>query len=382
MEKKVVFIDGRFYTKDDNGVYQLIQLPIIGGGGSRGAKGSNGANGANGVQGPQGIGSGSPGAQGNQGVQGANGSNGTNGVQGTQGNQGDIGSQGTQGSQGQDGVQGVQGTQGNDGAQGTQGSQGYQGSSAADAWLLMGNQGTQQGVNFLGTTDNVGIDFRTNNNIVGSIANTGEWGINVASQVGTQFYIQGQGTTSATYSLKIDNATPTSLFYVRDDGYISAGNSIGVMTIGLGSGFNPTLTNNTFVGVKISVGITTSTANTAIGAMAMNLMTTGSSNVAVGNGAGSGGNGSGGVFIGFNAGIFETGNSKLFIDDAPRGGEQDGRNKALIYGKFDALTANQFVVLNGALYMQDTVAPNHYWSGVIVGGLLTFTDTGSANAPG
>lgn len=307
----------------------------------------------------------------------------------------------------------------------------------------------------------------------------------------TQFYVQGTGTTSATFAMKVDNATPIPLLYVRDDGYISAGIANGSMTIGLGAGFNDTLSNNTFLGVTSGTSITTGTgtANTGVGSNALNSITDGINNVAVGfnslalltvgqrntavgtssginitsgsrnifMGENSGGamttdfghvaigwsalsgqagnsstaegimnvsvgynnlaanttgtslssvgsqalvnnttgeqntaigalagftniTGSRSVYIGYESGYFETLSDKLFIDTRRRVDETDGRNKALIYGKFDALVANQFLVFNGVLYLLDTVTAT-YWSGTLVGGVLTWVDTLSPNAP-
>ena len=49
------------------------------------------------------------------------------------------------------------------GPQGPVGPQGPAGTGSDDAWLLLGNAGTVDGVNFLGTTDNVAHDIRVNN---------------------------------------------------------------------------------------------------------------------------------------------------------------------------------------------------------------------------
>lgn len=49
-------------------------------------------------------------------------------------------------------------------------------SAAADAWLTKGNTGTNSGTNFLGTTDNVSLRMRTNNQermVVDSLGNVG-----------------------------------------------------------------------------------------------------------------------------------------------------------------------------------------------------------------
>lgn len=110
------------------------------------------------------------------------------------------------------------GVTGPTGATGSTGETGATGSSAADAWLLLGNTGTTQGVNFLGTIDDVGLDFRTNNVIRASFLNTGEYGINVTPVLGTQFYVEGQGITSGTIAAKFDNAAGDRLLELHDDG--------------------------------------------------------------------------------------------------------------------------------------------------------------------
>jgi len=59
------------------------------------------------------------------------------------------------------------------------------------------------------------------------------------------------------------------------------------------------------------------------------------------------------VFIGNYAGYYETGSNKLFIDNAQRASEADARLKALMYGVFDAATANQYLYINGTLVVGD-----------------------------
>jgi hypothetical protein len=52
------------------------------------------------------------------------------------------------------------------------------------------------------------------------------------------------------------------------------------------------------------------------------------------------------VCIGYQAGYYETGTNKLFIDNQSRASEADGRVKALVYGVFDATVANQSITFN------------------------------------
>ncbi|HUT96039.1 MAG TPA: hypothetical protein VMW82_00490 [Candidatus Paceibacterota bacterium] len=96
--------------------------------------------------------------------------------------------------------------------------------------------------------------------------------------------------------------------------------------------------------------------NVAVGENALSWYFGGSNNVAVGYGAlmGNYNTSSGNVGIGYNAGYYETGSNKLFIDNATRASEADARLKALIYGIFAAATANQYLTINGQLQVSGT----------------------------
>jgi hypothetical protein len=50
--------------------------------------------------------------------------------------------------------------------------------SSANAWMTLGNAGTVAGTNFLGTTDDVSLDFRTNNAVRATLMNTGQFRFN------------------------------------------------------------------------------------------------------------------------------------------------------------------------------------------------------------
>lgn len=103
----------------------------------------------------------------------------------------------------------------------------------------------------------------------------------------------------------------------------------------------------TFIGRGAGGGQTSANYNTLVGAMAGYQCTTNGDNTCVGGYAGYGMIGTGNVFIGKQAGYYETGNNKLFIDNAKRTNEADGRVKALVYGVFDAAVANQMLTVNG-----------------------------------
>ena len=55
----------------------------------------------------------------------------------------------------------------------------------ASGWGLLGNAGTVQATNFVGTTDNVGLSFRTNNVIRQTITNSGNIGIGTTAPTST-----------------------------------------------------------------------------------------------------------------------------------------------------------------------------------------------------
>ncbi len=89
--------------------------------------------------------------------------------------------------------------------------------------------------------------------------------------------------------------------------------------------------------------------NISIGYHSLN-STNGDDNVAVGSYAlDSNVSGDNNVAIGHQAGFYETGSKKLFIDNTLRANEADGRVKALVYGVFAAAIASQLFRINGIL---------------------------------
>lgn len=78
--------------------------------------------------------------------------------------------------------------------------------------------------------------------------------------------------------------------------------------------------------------------------------------------------GAGCVALGYSAGYYETGSNKLFIDNAARASEADGRVKALVYGVFDAVAANQSLVVNAGSFQ------------VTAGGIVVNEDGNNSNS--
>jgi hypothetical protein len=103
---------------------------------------------------------------------------------------------------------------------------------------------------------------------------------------------------------------------------------------------------NVAVGTGAMYATTSGLYNVGIGYQALRLNTAGNFNTAIGLEAGYTNNADYNVFVGFRAGYYETGSDKLFIDNKQRASEADGRIKALIYGIFDAATANQRLRFN------------------------------------
>lgn len=65
--------------------------------------------------------------------------------------------------------------------------------------------------------------------------------------------------------------------------------------------------------------------------------------------------GDGTVCLGPYAGYYETAANKLFIDNAQRDSESDGRAKALLYGVFAAATASQYFTVNGHFTVREQI---------------------------
>ena len=189
-------------------------------------------------------------------------------------------------------------------------------SVGSSGWGLTGNAGTVDGTNFIGTTDNIPLSFKVNNQKAGRIESTS--GNNVSLG-----YLSFQQNLSGIGNVAIGN------------------NSLSVSAHG---------NQNVAIGTNSLIANTSGTANTSIGSFSLTNNLMGGDNVALGDSTlFSNSMGANNIAIGFAAGYYETGDNNLFIDNQPRASEVDGRLKSLIYGKFDADPANQFVRINGAL---------------------------------
>lgn len=74
-----------------------------------------------------------------------------------------------------------------------------------EAWQTNGNAGTVNGTNFLGTTDNVSVDFRTNNTIRATLMNTGEFRMVGAGTAASPIYAWTGDPNTGIYNIAADN---------------------------------------------------------------------------------------------------------------------------------------------------------------------------------
>ena len=128
----------------------------------------------------------------------------------------------------------------------------------------------------------------------------------------------------------------TSRFSVTDVSFktSTAASHSGLTAVGVGAGYFVTdKNNNTFIG---------------IGAGRQN--GGGENTTAVGSESFRQGGGSGCVGMGKQAGYYERGDNKLFIDNTARASEADGRLKALIYGIFASTVAEQSLTINASFH--------------------------------
>ena len=147
--------------------------------------------------------------------------------------------------------------------------------------------------------------------------------------------------------------------YVLDKNIASYNTAVGYLSQrnGTTAEFNTsigsqTLRDNDSGSYNIAIGhgtlqeLTTTSQNTAIGYYVLG-HSNGTGNVAIGYSSGfSATAGNNNIFIGSNSGYYETGSSKLFIDNATRTDESDGRLKALVYGIFASDPLNQYLNFN------------------------------------
>jgi hypothetical protein len=218
------------------------------------------------------------------------------------------------------------------------------------AWLLKGNGNTKDGVDFLGTTDNVPLNIRMNNRpsgLIDSFTGRTYWGF-LAGSHDAQFANTGIGA----YALSSNTfgATNTAIGYQSLYSNITGNNNTA-------SGYQSLFSNTSgsfdvAIGHKALYANTTGNANTATGYFSLNANTTGTDNTANGwqsmqdnitgnrNTASgfvsliSNNSGSGNTAIGYEALPFNlTGNDNTAIGDSSLISNNNGNNNTAI-GQF------------------------------------------------
>lgn len=281
-------------------------------------------------------------------------------------------------------------------------------------WKVLGNSGLSAATNFFGTTDNVPLRFRINNEKAGRIdgatnPNTGI-GYNVfnaltsglinnafggyalsALTTGNQNNAFGYGalnlTTTGSWNSAFGDQTLVQNITGQQNtavGFKALNANTNSYNTAIGTNsleFSTSGTLNTALGGYASRTNTTGQQNTALGYSALRLNSTGNNNTAVGVRAGYNTVGSGNVFLGYSAGDNETGSNKLYIANT-------NTSTPLIGGDFTAarVDVNGVIKITGGtpgigkvLTAIDT-AGNAVWQTPSGGGATTFltlTDTPS-----
>jgi len=229
----------------------------------------------------------------------------------------------------------------------------------SQTWNLAGNSGTSSGTDFIGTTDNVPLMFKVNNQSAalivtdgmthfGYLAGNGNTNVNstaigrnalsnsnsgdLNTAVGCFSLMNttsgGRNTSIGSESMK-DNTTGNWNTSVGDN--TLRFNTIGTHNSALGA---LALNKNTSGGANVAFGygtlmeLTTGIGNTAVGMYANKSLVGGNYNLAMGHESGyNNTSGTGNIFLGYRAGYNETGSNKLYIAN-------NSTNPPLIYGDF------------------------------------------------
>ncbi|MFI5217936.1 MAG: hypothetical protein ACHQNT_00510 [Bacteroidia bacterium] len=151
-------------------------------------------------------------------------------------------------------------------------------------WLTTGNAGTvDDGSNFLGTTDDIPLTFKVNNQKAGRIDNT--------LQNAFFGYRAGDSITTGNYNTIIGHMAGRSCktgsrnVFIGDSAGYSATNPLWVTAVGYGACFNNTASTTVAFGYRALYANTTGVSNTGLGNGALVANTTGGSNTGVGAGA-------------------------------------------------------------------------------------------------
>ena len=185
-------------------------------------------------------------------------------------------------------------------------------------WSINGNSGTNPTTNFIGTTDNQDLAFRTNNvekvriTAKGQIETTQLQSVWIGENA-------GNSVTSGTRNTLVGRNAGTAITTGLDN------TAIGGLTLSnLSTGVD-----NTSIGLGALLYLQNGNGNTFVGEQSGENLATGNYNTVLGHLAGENMNGSANIFIGYQAGNSTTGSNKLIIDNS------DDGTSSFIYGEMD-----------------------------------------------
>lgn len=166
-----------------------------------------------------------------------------------------------------------------------------------NTWLLTGNSNTTDATNFLGTTNNVPLNFKVNNQKAGRLSSTQTFYGYLAGNVNTNNFNTAIGTEALS---KFTGNANTAIGYHALKESTTSGNNVAIGYLALsnvvnGGGSNVAIGNealrnnitdsNTAIGFRALSNTTSGYSNTAIGREALASNTTGIENSAIGRNA-------------------------------------------------------------------------------------------------
>ena len=222
-------------------------------------------------------------------------------------------------------------------------------------WGTSGNASTISGTNFVGTTDNISLTFRTNAIKRASLDSVGVFSVDSSILVNGTMRIGRGGQKVAT-----NTGVGTSTLIVNGTGGIQ-NTGVGYETLKA----NTTGDDNTAVGYSSLPAVTTASSNTAVGSQSLQALSNGGSfntavgvyalsttnaaeNTSIGYAAGlSNSSGAANVYIGNRAGQnMTTESNRLIINSFNTGSKALDTTNTLIYGAFSAFASHRKLTIN------------------------------------
>ncbi|MCX2576140.1 beta strand repeat-containing protein, partial [Pedobacter sandarakinus] len=228
-------------------------------------------------------------------------------------------------------------------------------------WQLTGNAGTDETVNFLGTTDDQRLIFKVDNKYAGLVDRTITGAYFTAfgyqageSQITTMLAgLGGYGSHNTVYGYQAgkSNMGVSNAFVGAVAGMNNTSGSDNAFFGAAAGSSNTTGQANIFVGASAGISNTTGNRNVAIGYISGLLNVTGIDNVFLGSNAGRASTGSNNTFLGsFTADQLTSGNSNIFIGAYTGANATTGDNNILmgygVSGNISATASNQLNINN------------------------------------